>query len=777
MKPEFFLKAIRFIAYAIVAFIPLAYWKFTMYPFQITRTVLFQILVEVMFAFWIGLAAYHAEYRPRSTPILWAFFALILAMTISGIFGIDPRQSFWSNEARTFGVVAVYHVFAFFLVLASLRREIRWERMFALSMLTSGVIAVVAVIQRFFFPYLVAATDTLRPGSLFGNPTFLAGYLLFHVFIGLWLLFRANGGEFSRKAWRYLALGVVFLNLFAIFLAQTIGVILGLAAGLGVLLLFFAFKDERPNVRKIAIAVLGAGILFAAGFWATRHAAFWETIPGLRRVSTISFESNQVQFRLIGWKNALLGFGERPILGWGWENFNVPFNARYDPRLLTTNFSETFWDKPHNTFLEHLVTGGIVGFLAYLSLVGAVFYGIWRGRFPISEPLPQEEGPAAGPQAASITPFLFAAFIAYYLQNLVVFDTIGTYLMFGLLAAFISSRYPVREAVHAPAQPRSPKFVPVAIAIPFVLALIPVYYNTQIFQASHKEWEGVNYFLNNFLEASALSFNAALETNTPYLDDIRKNYAGTVKQAYGQGLVYPDISALQKRLAGELEKVIARHPRDYFNYLVLADFKNVFSVIEPEHLKDTHALAARALELSPRRQQAYYVLARTKILEGDHQAALELFSEAIALNPQASEPHFYYALLAYQVALDALRGQDAAQVAAMTAKADEELARATELGRLPQEMQEAIVLGNFMGDLKQDYAAAADYFRSAIVLGKYKGSDTRDAQLKLAVSYYFNHDPDAARVTFEALAKELNLRELRIYEDLEPILRQLGAQY
>ena len=200
-------------------------------------------------------------------------------------------------------------------------------------------------------------------------------------------------------------------------------------------------------------------------------------------------------------------------------------------------------------------------------------------------------------------------------------------------------------------------------------------------------------------------------------------------------------------------------------------------MIEPEHLKDTHALAARALELSPRRQQAYYVLARTKILEGDHQAALELFSEAIALNPQASEPHFYYALLAYQVALDALRGQDAAQVAAMTAKADEELARATELGRLPQEMQEAIVLGNFMGDLKQDYAAAADYFRSAIVLGKYKGSDTRDAQLKLAVSYYFNRDPDAARVTFEALAKELNLRELRIYEDLEPILRQLGAQY
>ena len=116
----------------------------------------------------------------------------------------------------------------------------------------------------------------------------------------------------------------------------------------------------------------------------------------------------------------------------------------------------------------------------------------------------------------------------------------------------------------------------IIIGVLLLIVLIPIYYNFQIFKGANYEYWGVNYFLNRLSESSLLSFNQALMTSTPYIDDVRKNFANTVKQAHQQGINYPGLEDLQGKLAGHLRLVIQRHPLGFLNYLTLAEFENVF---------------------------------------------------------------------------------------------------------------------------------------------------------------------------------------------------------
>ena len=66
-----------------------------------------------------------------------------------------------------------------------------------------------------------------------------------------------------------------------------------------------------------------------------------------------------------------------------------------------------------------------------------------------------------------------------------------------------------------------------------------------------------------------------------------------------------------------------------------------------EYLPKAEAEAARALALSPDRQEIYFSLAKTKTLEKQYGAALDLLKKALALDPKVPDAHFYYGLVAY----------------------------------------------------------------------------------------------------------------------------------
>ena len=527
---------------------------------------------------------------------------------------------------------------------------------------------------------------------------------------------------------------------------------------LSLLLLYFAFfnkfKEVQPpqingnirrlNLQKLSVVFLILLIAFSVTFWLTRDAIIWQKIPGLSRIAQASLESASIRERLITWKISLKSFREKPILGWGFENFRIAFNQHYDPKILTKTLSGSYWDKPHNVLLEYLTTTGIFGLLAYLGIFAAAFYTLFKKNI------------------SPVKPFILASLVAYFSQNFFIFDTIGTYLMFFLVLAFIDSNF---KEVQPPRIDNNIRRLNLQIlTIVFLsLSLIPIYYNYQIFNASRHEYWGINYFLNRLPEGSLVSFNRAVAAPTPYRDDIRKNFTDVVKQAHEQNIQYPNLSELQGKLVEYLKLVIKRHPKDFFNYISLAEFENVFYEYNPDYLKEADELSQKALELSPERQQTYYVLAKTKLLEGDIPAAYKIFEKVVNLNPQAGDPHFYFGLMAYGVG-DPEKGAS-------------EIAEAERLGRVPQKIEESIVLGNFVGDYERDYKKAIKLYNSALSAVEYNLVDKINRPnilLKLAVAYYFDGDYENSRQTFLELKESVDLKQLPIYPELQPVLQELG---
>jgi O-antigen ligase/tetratricopeptide (TPR) repeat protein len=740
------------ILYALVVATPLIFWKYSLKPLQIPKVAFFQAGVELALGLWIGLLILKARLFPRRTPVTAGLLIFLGVMVLTSLLGVDIFRSFWSVIDRNLGIFALIHFVLLGLLFAALSDRINWLRFWQTSFWTATLVALFVPLELKWLASFFLGQNMTRPGSTFGNATFMGGYLLFHVFIGLWLMF-----ETRRKNTRWLFAIGILLQIAAIFLAQTAGVIIGLAAGLAGLGGWFLWKGSsrmRAGFGALFLLVLvGGGI-----FMGTRHAAFWQKVPGLSRAASFSSETGSVRDRLIVWRIALTAAKDRPLLGWGWENFYVPYNAHYNPVLLRGGIEGTVYDKPHNVLLEYLVTGGVVGLLAYLALWIALGYELRRA--------PQRFG-------RDWRPFFAAALAAYFVQNLFVFDTIGTYLLFFMVIGFVDGEYAalrpsvIRGTELEGGYSSMPRRL--AAGIVFLAFLVPVFLvNVPMMGQAMNYYWGINYFLNRLPEASSLSWQKALMTRAPYTDAVRKDFMETVQQGLTQNIPLPNTPEEIKLAIQGMEASAARHPLDYSYPMLLADFDNVvFSATgDKGYLAAARANEEKALAASPLRQQIYFIVARTAVLEGNPQAAVAAIKKAIDLDPQVGEPHFFYALLSYEIG-DVKTG-------------DRELALAKEYGRGPRDANEAVNLATLLGDKKGDYKGAAQNYIIALDYATKAGDiqTVYDIQLRLGIAFYYDHQLENAKKTFQALVDEkVNVKGLAIWSYLQPMFRALGVKF
>ena len=162
-----------------------------------------------------------------------------------------------------------------------------------------------------------------------------------------------------------MGVGCVFF-FFVVVLGQVRGAILGLFSGILLLGFFLIFCSFTARRFKIALSTIF--FLIFVGFfslWIFRDSQFIQNknISVLKRLTSFSLSETTAQTRILAWQTALKGFGDRPILGAGPENFNYIFNAHYNPSFLKFGgggFGETWFDKPHNAFLEILTETGVI---------------------------------------------------------------------------------------------------------------------------------------------------------------------------------------------------------------------------------------------------------------------------------------------------------------------------------------------------------------------------------------------------------------------------------
>ncbi len=408
-----------FVAVPFIPFIVLS--SNTFFPYIVGKNFAFRIVVEIILAAYLVLVAIDPAYRPKKSYLLGALGAFIGIITLAAIFGENPTKSFWSNFERMEGVITYFHLFAYFIV-ASTVITVRgmWRQYLNLHLAAGVIMAIYGVLQ--WSGALEIVQDGARVNGTLGNAAYLGTYALFNIFIAGFFLVRESFTTTGERVRVAIYGTIVLLQTFVLYHTATRGAMLGLLAGAILTMFFIAiFERERKVLRMSAVGILLAIVLFIGGFIAMRNAQFVKDSPVLARFGAISLTEQTTKSRFMIWGMAIEGFKERPVLGWGMENFNYVFNKYYNPNM---HGQEQWFDRAHNVFFDWLIAGGLPALLAYLTLFGGAVYYIWRRANSLSVV-----------EKSVLTGLLGG----YFFQNLFVFDNLTSLIYFFTILAFAAS--------------------------------------------------------------------------------------------------------------------------------------------------------------------------------------------------------------------------------------------------------------------------------------------------------------------------------------------------
>ena len=307
---------------------PIIFSNYFYYPFVTAKVLAFRLLVLAALIAFAAYAALNKRIKYHFTPIWWSFLALLGVLFLAAVFGVNFERSFWSNMERADGVLFFIHLFVYFALLVFAFRkagELRW--LFRISLATSSAIIIYGLLQNFGILEAINTTGS-RVSSVLGNPAYLGSYALIHVFLAIYLLTKDK-----KLGWKIFSAIGLFLNFWVIFLTQTRGAVVGLTMGLILLAVLTVIRSKSKKIKKISALALVVIILLSVLLLAFKNTALVQRSDTLRRVASISLESYTVKTRLAAWKSSLYAFKERPILGWGPENYGYAFSKYFPPEI------------------------------------------------------------------------------------------------------------------------------------------------------------------------------------------------------------------------------------------------------------------------------------------------------------------------------------------------------------------------------------------------------------------------------------------------------------
>lgn len=404
----------------------------TVYPFVVSKAAFSRILIALGFVLWCWLAWWEPALRPRWDRS-WALGALGLYLAVglaAALLGEAPTRSLWSGYERMTGWVHQAHMAVWCLMLVSVFRTWgQWLRLLQGAGLVALLVGLLGFMAQgswaaWLEPYWPVSG---RASVTLGNPTYAGGFAAVAVFLGLGLAGwmgvwrRSAGGAIAAVGPVLWWLVAAALLLMLLWWSGTRGALLAFGGGLVVLGLALAWRPLSRWWRAVGVmlAALSAAGVMGAVVLAFSGSGVGESL----RSGLTQYRPESVASRLALADIAWRGFLERPVLGWGGENFRLA-HQRLAPPEPRGDGSRRRFDRAHSAPLEELVSGGLPGFLAWLGFWAAVFWAAVRG-------VRRLRGGWRLLAAGSL-----AGLTAHFVQGLFLFDAVATLPQFYLLAAF-----------------------------------------------------------------------------------------------------------------------------------------------------------------------------------------------------------------------------------------------------------------------------------------------------------------------------------------------------
>ncbi|MCP9755599.1 hypothetical protein EGI26_10570 [Lacihabitans sp. CCS-44] len=397
-----------FIAFVFLAILPIFYLEKYIYGYNVPKILMFWILVYATLGFAIFKIFYKNNLQIKVSIINILVLVFLIVMSISGLVGSGVTASFFSSFERMDGILN-FLFFTIFLITFSQQKisNSDWQSVLRISCTISFLISVLAIKQHLENPLL-------RSQGSFSNPLSLGIYLVFHIFLisNFWFSALINKTN-PKKIQLFVSLIFCGVYLYALTSSATRSSFLALFVGTFFSLIYLLFTNQTSKKTVISFSVC---------FFALCYICFraFNVSPWAKRILNYSNSDNSISVRLELWKISLKGFWEKPLLGWGKENFVHFFVKNYNNKLVD---SGDWYDRSHNFLIDKLIETGLLGFLSFTVLFIFVLIILFKKTTQISNT-----------SKATIFGFLIAYFVCLFTS----FESHISYLIFFSLLIYLS---------------------------------------------------------------------------------------------------------------------------------------------------------------------------------------------------------------------------------------------------------------------------------------------------------------------------------------------------
>ena len=443
---------------ATVLLTPLIVSRSTLSPYIVGKALFARSVITVTFAAWLILIWRNPKHRPAKSLIVSAGLIWLLISLIAGFTGVSHVRSLWSTYERMQGVIDQAHWLAFIVIAGSVFRNMSaWRALLTINLAVAATVCGLGLVDHFGVSDIKTIGNSNHLSSTLGNSSYLGAYTAVSAITGVGLVVHSLAGARTpsgaqrrqnrrfknrRRAGRRAAptasarllqalwIAATLLCLWCLWLTTARSALLGLGAGFATLSVGYILLGVPGTVRRVAFSLLAVTLAASALLTISRFTAVLDPVIEssrmLQRIDQLGrtgadFSATKRTEALEADVNA---FKERPILGWGTENYLIAWGRHVKN---AEDVKLGYFDHAHNKLMQELVTKGLLGLLSYLLVWSALIYVLYRS-------LRRSRSPDD-----LLVLAIGAALLAFFTQSIFQVDHSTTNMLFALLAAYAVS--------------------------------------------------------------------------------------------------------------------------------------------------------------------------------------------------------------------------------------------------------------------------------------------------------------------------------------------------
>lgn len=428
--------------------------------------------------------------------------------------------------------------------------------------------------------------------STFGNKNFFSEYLVLTLPVLCVMAFKR-----VNKQGRFVFIAGVLIQAGALILGTSQGAWLGvlfafIIAGFGVKKIQGDLSALKPVLIAFVVILLLVIIISAV----SEQINLWSDIK-----TSLSPANRNVKMRWLVWKASLGLIAENPVMGIGIGNYDEVFPLFRDPEEWAFTGQTTHANWAHNSFIHFGSEVGLVGFLAFLWLLGTCIKTGWR----------RLEGPTG------LIHWAIAAAIGGMFINSLVgtnFNLPANLLLLGIYMGLLDARK--RREVPAEKVRMNDYWLPIAVVLGLMLlffGILPL----KPYLADQLLADGIQEHNRGRTSLALTSVKNSVDVY-PFWKESQMHLA-IIEQHQGQ---YDSAIAFYESLAEQFPNDIRIH-----NNLGLAYEKS-------NHIQEAVEGYQRAVELNPTSLSTLQALGRVALKNSKYAIASQAYEKALDIGPK-----------------------------------------------------------------------------------------------------------------------------------------------